>query len=159
MRRRSTRKQKGRGCGCGGMEMLGFPKSGGFTSLFGGQESTTSIGENSQMKKESLPDEMYQPQMKKQSYTMPQKPTMPINPEEEGVSQAMGFSGPLGRQSIRKSQIPSAIDRELRRMKQDIQTLKDQVSDLQNNNPSGYSSPGLFGGRRKTLRRMRKHRR
>ena len=36
--------------------MLGFPKSGGFTSLFGGQESTSqtmnSVGENSQMKKD-----------------------------------------------------------------------------------------------------------
>ena len=48
MRRRTTRKQKGRGCGCGGMEMLGFPKSGGFMSLFGGQE----------MMKEQAPQEM-----------------------------------------------------------------------------------------------------
>jgi len=31
-------KQKGAACACSGMEMLGFPKSGGFMSLFGGQE-------------------------------------------------------------------------------------------------------------------------
>ena len=54
----------------------------------------------------------------------------------------------------------SPLNDEIRIMKQDIETLKNQVSELQSNNYlSDTPSKGLFGGRRKTLRRMRKHRR
>ena len=38
-----TRKRGG-GCGCGAMGMLGFPKTGGFLGLFGGDEAIQSQG-------------------------------------------------------------------------------------------------------------------
>jgi hypothetical protein len=147
MRRALTRKQKGRGCGCGGMEMLGFPKTGGFMGLFGGQEepmgTLPTIGQDSsvmmknpeQMMKEALPQEIV-------SNSAPRKPQRQERPRD-----MMRSSG-------------SSIRTEIKMMKNDIQTLQRQVSELQYNNySSGNTSPGLFGGRRKTLRRMRKHRR
>ena len=209
MRRRSTRKNKGGGCGCGGMEMLGFPKSGGFLSLFGGQDSKPKMmnSQNSQpMMKQSLPDVMSQnsqPMMKQslpgvmsqnsqpmiQNSQPMMKPSLPMmkeaSPQEivgedytskkkSNSSQEMSYpkgksmnssqdmSYPMKPRDTRRS-MPSSeelmplLEREFKKIKKEIQTLKNQISNLKSNKYSfSDSSPGLFGGRRKTLRRMRK---
>ena len=216
MRRRSIRKQKGTGCGCGGMEMLGFPKAGGFLSLFGGQEEAVetppgSIGQDSSVvMKEASPQEM---RMKKSDAMMkeaspqeivsdyevrnsstPRKGSMSIGVSSDGerpkrpergeriqeivsdyevrnssmprrTSMSRGVSSDGERpkrpeRGERMRQSSSPLKDEIRIIKQDIETLKNQVSELQSSSGSSTTTtPGLFGGRRKTLRRMRKHRR
>jgi len=189
MRRRSTRKNKGGGCGCGGMEMLGFPKSGGFLSLFGGQDSKPKMmnSQNSQpMMKQSLPDVMSQnsqpmmkpslPMMKEASpqeivgedYTSKKKSNSSqeisyakgtsINPSQEMSYPMKPKDTSMSRKSMPSSEeLMPLLEREFKKIKKEIQTLKNQISNLKSNKYSfSDSSPGLFGGRRKTLRRMRK---
>ena len=205
MRRRSTRKQKGAGCGCGGMEMLGFPKTGGFLSLFGGQEEAVgtppgSIGPSdstgqvvsSEVIKKTSPQELFaklrkqnsmesrqaipesQPMLGNQpminsgeqamepSRPKPRKPSMEFS--EDSMSDESGMMKPKRPSKSKKStsfeRAAPFIDKELKTMRQDINDLKYQISRLQSSSGSSTTtSPGLFGGRRKTLRRMRKHRR
>ena len=170
MRRRSTRKNKGGGCGCGAMEMLGFPKSGGFLSLFGGQETQpkTMSSQNSQQKvssqnfkmmKEASPQEI----VGEDSYTQRKKSNVSMPQMDVGSSEMpmKSKSSPMMKKGMPSpEELMPLLDREFRKIKKEIQTLKNQISSLQSNKYSlGDSSPGLFGGRRKTLRRMRKHRR
>lgn len=159
MRRGLTRKQKGRGCGCGGMEILGFPKTGGFMGLFGGQEepmgtSPGTIGQDSsvmmknseQMMKEASPQEIVNNSAPRRGKSYVQRPQVDGEP-------------PQGSRDMMRSS-RSSIQAEIKMIKNDIQTLQRQVSELQSNNYSSTnSSPGLFGGRRKTLRSIRKYRR
>jgi len=208
MRRRSTRKQKGRGCGCGGMEMLGFPKTGGFMSLFGGQEEPMgtppgTIGQDSsvmmknseQMMKEALPEEIVSNSAPRRSRRSPsQRPQVDGEPprrpqrdrdmmknsevmmKEASPEEIVSNSAPRrGKSGYQRPQVDgeaprrpqrdrgimrssgSSIQAEIKMIKNDIQRLQSDVSELQSS--SGNSSRGLFGGRRKTLRRIRKHRR
>jgi hypothetical protein len=179
MRRRTTRKQKGRGCGCGGMEMLGFPKSGGFMSLFGGQEMMKEQApqemmrpEPREMMKEQAPQEM----MKSEGSQRKRSSSEEASPQEIiGNSQMPGVSYskqpkqdmPQGQGSYgteptktRRSGSSSALGREIRQMKSDIETLKYQVSGLQSSPRSQTGSPGLFGGgrRRKTYKKRKSRR-
>jgi len=61
MSTRRNRSKKGGGCGCGGMEMLGFPKSGGFFGLFGGQEQVNPV--QSTVPTQPLPTQPVQPEI------------------------------------------------------------------------------------------------
>lgn len=173
------RKQKGAGCGCGGMEMLGFPKTGGFLSLFGGQEEavgTPPVQDSSVVMKEASPQEIIgEPKRIKSSMESsqamePSRPK-PRKPSMEFSEDSMSDEAPMKmrrskRSTMYKKSMPSFeeaapfIDREIKTMKQEINNLKNQVSELQSSSGSSTTtSRGLFGGRRKTLRRLRKHRR
>jgi hypothetical protein len=144
------------------MEILGFPKTGGFLSLFGGQEesmgtppqmrkqdSSVMMKNSEEMMKEASPQEIVSnsaPRRGKSGYPRaqvdgeaPQRPQRQERPRD--------MMKPSG----------SSIKAEIKMIKNDIQRLQSDVSELQSS--SGSSSRGLFGGRRKTLRRMRKHRR
>jgi len=209
MRRRSTRKQKGAGCGCGGMEILGFPKTGGFLSLFGGQEESMgtppgTIGQDSsvmmknseEMMKEASPQEIVsnsaprrsrrslsqRPQVDGEPPRRPQRDRDMMKNSEQMMKEALPEEI-VSNSAPRRSRTPprkrpqvdgeppqrpqrdrdmmrssrSSIQDEIKMIKNDIQRLQSDVSELQSS--SGSSSRGLFGGRRKTLRRMRKHRR
>ena len=167
MRRRSTRKQKGRGCGCGGMEMLGFPKTGGFMGLFGGQEepmgtlpqmrkqdSSVMMKNSEVMMKEASPQEIV-------NNSTPRTPPRKRRQVDGEAPRRQERDREAPRRSQRDRDIMrssgSSIQDEIKTIKNDIQRLQSDVSELQSS--SGSSSRGLFGGRRKTLRRMRKHRR
>ena len=185
MRRRTTRKQRGRGCGCGGMEMLGFPKSGGFMSLFGGQETMKEQAPQEmirssprQMMREQAPQEMMKEQapqemMKSEGSRRKRSSSEEASPQEIiGNSQMPAVSYPKqdmpqGTSSYgteptktRRSGSSSALVREIRQMKSDIDTLKSQVAGLQSSPGSQSGSPGLFGGgRRRKTHKKRKSRR
>lgn len=159
MRRRSTRKQKGAGCGCGGMEILGFPKTGGFLSLFGGQEE--SMGTSPQMRKQdsSVMMKNSEEMMKEASPQEIVSNSAPRRGKSYVQRPLVDGEAPQRPQRDRDMMKPSgsSIRAEIKMIKNDIQRLQSDVSELQSS--SGSSSRGLFGGRRKTLRRMRKHRR
>ena len=83
---------------------------------------------------------------------------------EDSMSDESGMMKPKRPSKSKKStsfeRAAPFIDKELKTMRQDINDLKYQISRLQSSSGSSTTtSPGLFGGRRKTLRRMRKHRR
>jgi len=158
MRRRATRKQGGSGCGCGGMEILGFPKSGGFMSLFGGQEIAKS---EPMMMKEQAPQEMTQRRMnapQEMTQTTPQRRRS--SSEEASSQEIIGNSAASGvsyakQERPMKSQSSKSLNplaRELSQMKREIETLKSQVAGLQ----SSSGSPGLFGGARRKTHKKRK---
>ena len=130
MRRRSIRKQKGTGCGCGGMEMLGFPKTGGFLSLFGGQEEAVgtppgSIGpsDSSVVMKEALPQDM---RMKKSDAIMKE------GSPEEIVSDYEVRNSSTPRRSSMTRGVSSVGEKPKRpergeRMRQSSSPLKDEI--------------------------------
>jgi len=126
------RKQRGSGCGCGGMEMLGFPKSGGFMGLFGGQEvMKQQAPQQVMMKQEASPQEIIS------------------NPGTSGITYAKQ-DRPMRSQSSRSL---NPLARELSQMKREIETLKSQVSSFKS---SSGESPGLFGGGRRKTHKKRK---
>ena len=145
MRRRATRKQGGSGCGCGGMEILGFPKSGGFMGLFGGQE----------VMKEEAPQEV----MMKQE-APPQE--IISNPGTTGVSYPKQDI-PMKSMRSQSSRSLNPLARELTQMKREIENLKNEVAGLKSSSgsPGSPGSPGLFGGarRRKTHKKRKSLRR
>lgn len=168
MRRGLTRKQKGRGCGCGGMEILGFPKTGGFMGLFGGQEEAMGTPPRMSTQDSSVMMKNSEVMMKEASPQEIVSNSTPIRSKSEYQRSQVDREAPLKPQKPQRPQRDrdimrpsgSSIKAEIKMMKNDIQRLQRDVSELQSNNySSSNSSPGLFGGRRKTLRHIRKYRR
>ena len=131
---RRNRSKKGGGCGCGGMEMLGFPKSGGFFGLFGGQEQVNPVQSavpTQQVPTQQVPTQPVQPLMgDSQEILQPRKRPMMESPER----------------SIEKK---DAVVSEISTLKSEVQKIKDELS-KNNISGKGDNSPGLFGGYRAT---------
>jgi hypothetical protein len=149
-RRRMTRK-KGGGCGCGGMEMLGFPKTGGFLGLFGGDEPVQSQGTTmpaQPMGMSAQPMGMSaQPTISNGSVMAPRRrPMKRQQPQSPGES----FGTPMNteqQQDVKGKK--SRIVSEIRTLKSDVSRIKEQLSKM-NTSFKVDNSPGLFGGYRPT---------
>jgi hypothetical protein len=100
MRRGLTRKQKGRGCGCGGMEMLGFPKTGGFTSLFGGEEEVEESTEGGVTRRKPIRQKtdmsIQSSPSQESSPVIPAQESSPVMPDGEVLPDATDQSGEVG---------------------------------------------------------------
>jgi len=132
---RRNRSKKGGGCGCGGMEMLGFPKSGGFFGLFGGQEEVNPTPS-------SLPT---QPLPTQAMPTQP-LPTQPVQPLPQEILQPRRR---LPMNSQRNKQKTQTVVSEISSLKSEVQRIKDELS-RSNKSAQEDDSPGLFGGYRST---------
>lgn len=142
--RKSSRKNGG-GCGCGGMEMLGFPKSGGFMGLFGGQEQLKPVQD--QTVTMAKPDQTVLQGNSFGSASMGDSQQM-IQPRkrssmnEEGmVKSSRGDKGSPERKKRVVTEIMS--------LKSEVQRIKEQLSKM-NSSFKMDDSPGLFGGYRAT---------
>ena len=161
MRRKiGTRKssKKGGGCGCGGMEMLGFPKSGGFFGLFGGQEQlkpvqgessgSTGVGQSPIMPKSSemfLPSgSVGGPSMEDSQEMMRPRKRQSMDGEVMVKSRRGDMNSPE-KSRDKKSRVVS----EIMSLKSEVQRIKEQLSKM-NSSFKMDDSPGLFGGYRAT---------
>lgn len=142
---RKNNRRNGGGCGCGGMEMLGFPKTGGFLGLFGGDE----------------------PAMTPQR-TMPSQPTQSSNLSVPSSNSGSLTPGTIGRRSSENSTITrrtaerqqnmkekkNRIVSEIKILKSEVNRIKEQLSKMNTTFKVDKtdSSPGLFGGYRATKR-------
>jgi len=142
---RKSSKKSGGGCGCGGMEMLGFPKSGGFFGLFGGQEQLKPVqGESSGFSGVG------------QSPIMPKSSQM-IQQSSSVGGPSMGDSQEMMRPRKRSSMNGEVVSREKKNrvvseimtLKSEVQRIKEQLSKM-NSSFKMDDSPGLFGGYRAT---------
>ena len=142
---RKSSKKSGGGCGCGGMEMLGFPKSGGFFGLFGGQEQLKPVqGESSGSTGVG------------QSPIMPKSSQM-IQQSSSVGGPSMGDSQEMMRPRKRSSMNGEVVSREKKNrvvseimtLKSEVQRIKEQLSKM-NSSFKMDDSPGLFGGYRAT---------
>jgi hypothetical protein len=149
-RRRMTRK-KGGGCGCGGMEMLGFPKTGGFLGLFGGDEAIKSQGT-------AIPSQPMgmsaQPTISNGSVMAPRRrPMKRQQPQSLGES----FGTPMNteqKQDVKGKK--SRIVSEIRTLKSDVSRIKEQLSKM-NTSFKVDNSPGLFGGAYRPTKKNKKY--
>jgi hypothetical protein len=154
---RRNRKKNGGGCGCGGMEMLGFPKSGGFMGLFGGEEQAKPVETMAQPSTVSTPVEtMAQPStISTPVETMPTAQTMPTltTPIVEPKSSPISRTVLMNQNSITPLQKPiknnGEIVTEIKNLKSDLTNIKQQLTKL-NTSFNVNNSPGLFGGYRAT---------
>jgi hypothetical protein len=147
---RKSSKKSGGGCGCGGMEMLGFPKSGGFFGLFGGQEQlkpvqgessgSTGVGQSPIMPTGSVGG----PSMEdSQEMMRPRK--RPSMDGEVMVKSRRGDMNSPEKSRDKKSRVVS----EIMSLKSEVQRIKEQLSKM-NSSFKMDDSPGLFGGYRAT---------
>lgn len=147
---RKSSKKSGGGCGCGGMEMLGFPKSGGFFGLFGGQEQlkpvqgessgSTGVGQSPIMPTGSVGG----PSMG-DSQEMMQPRKRPSMDGEVMVKSRRGDMNSPEKSRDKKSRVVT----EIMSLKSEVQRIKEQLSKM-NSSFKMDDSPGLFGGYRAT---------
>jgi hypothetical protein len=158
MSTRKSSKKSGGGCGCGGMEMLGFPKSGGFFGLFGGQEQlkpvqgessgSTGVGQSPIMQKSS---EMIQPSASFGGPSMGDSQEM-MQPRKrssmDGEVMAKSRRGDMNSPE-RSRDKKNRVVTEIMTLKSEVQRIKEQLSKM-NSSFKMDDSPGLFGGYRAT---------
>ncbi len=143
----------GAGCGCGGMEMLGFPKSGGFMGLFGGEEQPKPVETITQPSALSTPVETVAtvPTVA----TTPSMPTAPTvsTPIVEPKSSPISRTVLMNQNFIKPTQKPirnkGRIVNEIKNLKSDVTNIKQELAKL-NTSFNVNNSPGLFGGYRAT---------
>ena len=151
-----TRKRGG-GCGCGAMGMLGFPKTGGFLGLFGGDEAIKSQGT-------AMPSQPMgmsaQPTMTNGSVMTPRRRPMKRQQQPQPQSPGESFGMPMNteqQQDVKGKK--SRIVSEIKTLKSDVNRIKEQLSKMNTSFKvdNTNSSPGLFGGGYRPTRKNKKY--
>jgi len=138
------RKQNGSGCACGGMEMLGFPKSGGQMNANALQPV---VMKNSSMN-------MKTPIMKNSSMNV----ATPMMKKSRNISTpTMSYSSVNS--NTQSNFHPKQHKAQMKKLHSNIQTTKASLNALPQANSGVFSnsSPGLFGGARGGYRATRKN--